>query len=98
MATTSGERPALLPVPTQEQVTPVSKLDLDDEKEARKLAQFCFKQARANSDIPSGPKWRAEGLKAQRLARAIRDRINEIEHDRELTEHERRMAGLGRRG
>ena len=58
--------------------------------EARELAEFCFTQAKSCADNPSGPKWMAEGLKAQRLARNIRDKINEIENDA------KRMAFMAR--
>ena len=76
----SADRPKLK-APTVEQPLQVQQRDLDDEAEARELAQFCFAQAKECAGEPQGPKWMAEGLKAQRLARLVRDKINEIEND-----------------
>ena len=87
-------RPPLLPAPTVAAPLKVQQCDIDDEVELRELAAFCFDQAKAAADEPSGPKWMAEGLKAQRQARTIRDKINEIENDARRMEFMRKMKGL----
>ena len=90
-------RPPRLPAPTTEQRRTVSQTDIEDEQRLRDLADHCFQAAENETSLSSGPKWMAEGLKAMRLARVIRDQINQLEYSRELMEHERVMAGLGRR-
>lgn len=70
----------LAPAPTVEQPLQVDQRDLDDEKMYRERAAYCWKQAQAAEDA-SGPKWAAESAKYERLARAVRDKINEIEND-----------------
>lgn len=89
MATPTA-KPALLPAPTVEQPLTVSKRDLDDEKKYLERASYCWEQAESAEDASSGPKWAAESAKYERLARAVRDKINEIENDA------KRMAFMAR--
>ncbi len=76
----SADQPRLRPAPTVEQPLTVSPRDIDDEKKYLERASFCWEQAQAAEDS-SGPKWAAESAKYERLARAVRDKINEIEAD-----------------
>jgi hypothetical protein len=77
----SGDQPRrLAPAPTVEQPLTVSPRDIDDEKKYLERAEFCWKKAQS-ADDSQGPKWAAESAKYERLARAVRDKINEIESD-----------------
>lgn len=67
----------LAPAPAVDQPLQVDQRDLDDECTYRKRAAFCWQQAEDLGD----PKWAAESAKYERLARAVRDKINEIEND-----------------
>lgn len=91
-------RPPLLPAPTQEKEAAVSGVSLADEAHHRALSKKYEGYAEDNSDNPQGPKWAAEAAKQKRIALGIRAGIDEREHDNKLMEHERTMAGLGRRG
>ncbi len=76
----SAAQPKLRPAPTVEQPLTVSQRDIEDERKYLERAKFCWEQAQAVEDS-SGPKWAAESAKYERLARAVRDKINEIEAD-----------------
>jgi len=76
----SADRPKLR-APTVEQPLTVSQRDLDDEQKYLDRASFCWSQAEECEDSSQGPKWAAESAKYERLARAVRDKINEIEAD-----------------
>lgn len=88
-ADTKATKPALLPAPSVDQPLTVSQRDIDDERKYLERADFCWKQAK-QADDSSGPKWVAESAKYERLARGVRDKINEIENDA------KRMAFMAR--
>lgn len=70
----------LAPAPAVDQPLTVSQRDIDDEQKYLERARFCWEQA-CECDDSQGPKWAAESAKYERLARAVRDKINEIEND-----------------
>lgn len=76
----SADRPKLR-APTVEQPLTVSQRDIDDEQKYLRRAAYCWAQAEGCEDGSQGPKWAAESAKYERLARAVRDKINEIEAD-----------------
>ena len=96
-STSDVTRPPLKPAPTQQQESRVNQIDLDDEAHHRELASLYESYAADNADNAQGPKWAAEAAKQKRIALTLRKELNALAYNRELMEHERQMAGLGRR-
>ena len=97
-STSDVTRPPLKPAPTQQQESrDDDSRDAADEAKYLTRAERCWDQSLAHAGDSQGPKWAAESAKYERLACAKRDKINARTYQRELMEHERQMAGLGRR-
>lgn len=106
----TGPSAELLPPPTVEHEPEVESADLEDaayccarRDELIELARGQVERREANESqdrigAATVAKLYDTALKWHRASREIRDRRREIDHDRMLIEHEREMAGLGRRG
>lgn len=81
----------LPPAPAVDQPLTVSQRDIDDERKYLERAAYCWEQAQ-ESEASQGPKWAAESAKYERLARAVRDKINEIENDAKRMSFKARMT------
>lgn len=100
---------ALLPAPTVEQTVQVDPFDVDAVAWARscrdELIELAKGQEKRREDNESQDRIGAAtiaklydtAIKFERYAAERHDKIAEVHHDRELMDHERQMAGLGRR-
>jgi hypothetical protein len=101
--------PRLLPPPTVDEVETVDAADLADERYCYEQRDFMIGLAKGQQErrednesqdrigAATIAKLMDGALKWHRAGREVRAARRELEHDRMLIEHEREMAGIGRR-